>query len=157
MHSGHWLFAQNVFAHLVASMSGVASFIIAMYEHSRQRKVTSRAFFVIGVICLVMAFDQAWQDEHNNTNNLIAEKSVLWQERDFWKEQSYAKDSSLRSLNELLGKNYGVLSDTQSSLAKLSNRLLDVAGPAPLKIDAHRWKIPETYTYQKGVGFNSGC
>ena len=119
-----------------------------MYEHVRQKKIESWAFFAIGILCFVFAFDQAWQDEHNNVKVLIGEKTVLWQERDFWKDQSYAKDASVRGRDELLEKNYGVLADTQSSLTKLSNRLLDVAGPAPLKIDAHRWQIPTTYTYQ---------
>jgi hypothetical protein len=99
-------------------------------------------------LCLIIAFDQAWQDERNNVKVLIGEKSTLWQERDFWKDQSYAKDTSLRNRDELLGKNYGVLADTQSSLANLSNRPLDVAGPVPRKIDALRWKIPQTYTYE---------
>ena len=128
-------------------MSGIASFVFATIEHVRNKKIESRAFFGVGVLCLIVAFDQAWQDEHNNVKVLIAEKSALWQERDFWKDQSYQKDASLRARDELLGRNYSVLADTQSSLATLSNRLLDVAKPAPLKIDVMRWQIPATYTY----------
>jgi len=120
-------------------MSGIASFVFATIEHVRNKKIESRAFFGVGVLCLIVAFDQAWQDEHNNVKVLIAEKSALWQERDFWKDQSYQKDASLRARDELLGRNYSVLADTQSSLATLSNRLLDVAKPAPLKIDVMRW------------------
>jgi hypothetical protein len=67
---------------------------------------------------------------------LISEKASLWSERDFWKQQSYSKDDSLRKKDDLLGKNYGVLAETQSSLATLSNRILDLA-KEPLKITDH--------------------
>jgi len=128
-------------------MSGVVSFSIAIWEAFKKKKVESRVFFIIGAIFLIIACDQAWQDEHNNVKALIAEKATLWQERDFWKSQSYQKDAVIRSRDDLLGRNYVVLAQTQNSLANLSNRLLDVSSPPPRKIDAHRWRIPETYTY----------
>ena len=121
MHD-HWLFIWNVLGHLVASMSGVASFLLSMWEHTRQKKIESRIFFAVGVICLIVAFDQAWQDEHRNSQILIAEKAQLTSETAFWKGQSYDKDASLRSRNQLLTQNFGVLGQTQSSLAELSNR-----------------------------------
>jgi len=71
----------------------------------------------------------------------------LSQERDFWKGQSYEKDASLRTRDELLAKNLNALTQTETSFAALSNRLLDVAGPTARKLDVQRWKIPETYTY----------
>jgi hypothetical protein len=141
----HWLFAWNVLSHLVASMSGIASFMFSMWEHVRGKKIESRAFFIVGVLCLMIAFDQAWQDEHNNIKVLIGEKSSLWQERDFWKNQSYDKDASLRTRDELLTKNYNVLADNLSSLTALSNRLADVAKPEPLKIDVMRWSLSTTF------------
>ena len=143
----HWLFIQNVLAHLVASMSSIVSFGLAIYEAFKKKKIESRVFFIVGAFFLILACDQAWQDEHHNTQTLVGEKSAILNERDFWKDQSYGKDASLRSRDELLTKNYGVLAQTQSSLATLSNRLLDVAKPAPLKIDVMRWEFPATYTY----------
>ena len=116
-------------------MSGIASFIFAAVEHIRGKKTESRAFLAVGVICLTLAFDQAWQDEHNNVKVLIGDKGALSQERDFWKDQSYDKDASLRSRDEMLTKNYGVLAETQSSLAALSNRLVGLQ--EPLKITPH--------------------
>src|SRR5260370_42080082 len=112
MHD-HLRFIWNVAAHLVASMSGIASFMFSMYEHVKGKRLESRAFFVVGVLCLVIAFDQAWQDEHNNIKVLIGEKSTLWQERDFWKSQSYDKDASLRTRDSLLLKSGTTLADTQ--------------------------------------------
>jgi len=53
----HWLFIWNVGAHLVASMSGVASFAFAMWEHTRKRVIESRVFFIVGALCLVVAFE----------------------------------------------------------------------------------------------------
>jgi hypothetical protein len=143
----HLLFIWNVAAHLVASMSGVVSFGIAIYEAIKNQKIQSWVFFALGALFLILACDQAWQDEHSNVKVLIGEKSSLWQERDFWKDQSYQKDQSLRTRDDLLAKNYTALTQTQSSFALLSNRLLDVAGPTPRKLDTHRWKIPQTYTF----------
>ncbi len=129
----HWLFVWNVLSHLVASMSGVASFIMATVEHARQKKIESRMFFIVGVICLIVAFDQAWQDEHRNSQVLIVEKSAIYSERDFWKQQNYEKDAALRSRDQLLGQNFTALTETQksasatqSSLAELSNKILDL-------------------------------
>jgi hypothetical protein len=142
MHD-HWLFVWNVLSHLVASMSGVASFLMSMWEHTKGRKIESRVFFIVGVICLVVAFDQAWQDEHRNSQLLTAEKSVLSSESGFWREQSYAKDESLRSRDQLLSQNYTALigeqstaNRTQDSLTQLSGKILDIGKPVPWKWQA---------------------
>lgn len=117
-------------------MSGLASFAFSLWEHSRQKKLESRAFFIVGFICLIIAFDQAWQDEHRNSEILIAEKTALVQERNFWKDQSYQKDATLRSRDDLLAKNYTALtaeqsaaSQTQPSLAQLSGKILEINKP----------------------------
>jgi hypothetical protein len=128
-------------------MSGVASFVFAIIEHARGKKIETWAFSVVGTLCLVVAFDQAWQDEHRNSQIVQAEKEIAVKDDNFWKAQSYDKDSALRSRDQLLNENYGVLATTQSSLAQLSNRLLDIAGPVPRKIDVMRWEIPVTYTF----------
>jgi hypothetical protein len=70
VHGDHWLFIRNVSAHLVASMSGNASFGVAIYEAIKDKKVESRIFFAIGAFFLVYAFDQAWQDEHRKVQTL---------------------------------------------------------------------------------------
>jgi hypothetical protein len=134
MHT-HWLFAGNVIAHLVASMSGFVSFGIAVYEAFKGKEFEGWAFFAIGAICLIVAFDQAWQDEHRNAEILIAQRAAAEVGQNFWKDQSYQKDGSLRARDELLTQNYGVLAETQSSLAALSNKLVDVVKPEPSRID----------------------
>src|SRR5438105_9029925 len=116
MHD-QWLFFGNVFAHLVASMSSIVSFAFAVYEATKNKRIESWVFFAIGSFFLIVAFDQAWQDEHHNVRALITEKTNLSQERNFWKDQSYSKDASLRTRDELLGRNYSVLAHSQSSLA----------------------------------------
>ncbi len=146
MHN-HFVFILHVLAHWVATMSGSISLAIALYQAFKKRAIESRTYFVIAGLFFFVSCDWVWQDEHHNVETLIVEKRNLWQERDFWKDQSYQKDSSLRAKDELLGKNTNALIQTQSSLAALSNRILDVAGPTPRKLDVHRWKIPETYTY----------
>jgi hypothetical protein len=131
-------------------MSGIASFIMSAIQHAKNKQTESRAFLIAGIICLLVAFDQAWQDEHRNSQILIAEKMSLSSEKEFWKAQSYAKDASIRARDEMLSQNFGVLANTQSSLANLSNRLLDTVEPAPKKIDVMNWKVPASYDDGKG-------
>lgn len=133
-----WLFLMNVVAHLVASMSGIVSFVIAFYEAVRNRKIESWIFFAVGAICLIIAFDQAWQDEHRNVETLIAEKSTLWQERDFWRNQSYEKDASLRIRDSLLEKDTVALGNSQGALANLSNKILELDKPQAQKFTVRR-------------------
>jgi hypothetical protein len=150
MHE-HWLFISNVAAHLVASMSGVASFVFAIIEHARNKKIETWAFCIVGTLCLIIGFDQAWQDEHNNVKVLIGEKSALVQERDFWKEQSYAKDAMLQSRDQLLAQNYTALigeqttaNKSQTSLAQLSGKILNLDKPVKQKftIGKNGWEPP---------------
>jgi len=135
MHD-HWLFTWNVLSHLVASMSGIASFVMSMWEHARNKKIESRVFFVVGVLCLTVAFDQAWQDEHRNSEVLISQKESLASEKNFWQSQYYATSQTLQRRDELLAKNYTALTDeqtsaakSQTSLAALSQKILDINKP----------------------------
>jgi hypothetical protein len=124
----HLLFSYNVLTHLVASMSGFVSFCLAIYEAAKGKKFETWAFFVIGAICLIVAFDQSWQDEHRNAEVLIAEKSALTSERDFWKAQNYDKDSALRQNQNLLSQNYGALIGEQTTANKSQQSLADLSG-----------------------------
>jgi len=142
MHD-HWLFIGNVAAHLVASMSGAASFIFAIIEHARGKKIETWAFVAVGIMCLLLAFDQAWQDEHRNSEILAAQKLTAIQGENFWKNQSYGKDDALRSRDGLLAQNYTSLlgaqstaNKTQNSLAQLSNKILDITKPEKRVITA---------------------
>lgn len=134
MHNVHWLFAGNVFAHLVASMSGLASFGIAVYEALKGKKFEGWAFFTVGAICLIVAFDQAWQDEHRNAEVVIAQRASAEAGQNFWKDQSYMKDEAIRVRDGLLAQNFSTLSGTERSLSDLSNKVLDVTKPEKLKI-----------------------
>jgi hypothetical protein len=132
MHD-HLLFIGNAFGHLVAAMSGVVSFAVSIVEAVRNKKFETWAFFVLGALSLFVAFDQAWQDEHRNSQELIAEKAAAVSERNFWKDQSYRKDDALRSRDELLAQNYGALigqqttsNKSQQSLAQLSNKIVEL-------------------------------
>jgi hypothetical protein len=71
------LFIADVAAHLVALMSGIASFIIAGIEAFRQKPLVARCFWIAGGVCLLVAFDQAWQDEHRNALAAIADKAAV--------------------------------------------------------------------------------
>jgi hypothetical protein len=145
-----WLFVWNVAAHWVSSMSSIVSFTLGIVELVRNKKIESWIFFAVGAMFLVVAFDQAWQDEHRNSSVLIAEKSAATSERNFWKDQSYQKDVSLRSRDQLLAQNYAALigqQDTankaQDSLTKLSGKILDIGRPSNLKWDSLALESPE--------------
>jgi len=56
-------------------MSGLASFGIAVWEAYKKQSIREKIFWVIGGICLLVAFDQAWQDEHRNADAVISEKA----------------------------------------------------------------------------------
>jgi hypothetical protein len=116
-----------------------------MYQHllpakwqkwigGKMSELAPQWFLCTGVLLVLIAFYQSWQDEHRIVAQLIVEKSGIVREREFWKNQSFQKDASLRIRDELLGKNVSALSDTQTSLASLSNRLLDIGKPERLNI-----------------------
>jgi hypothetical protein len=143
----HFTFIHYVLAHWIAAMSGAISLAIALYQAFRSRAIESRTYFIVAGLFIFVACDSVWQDEHRNTQTLITEKAALWSERDFWKQQSYQKDGTLREQGDLLTKNVNALTETQKSYADLSNRLLDVAGPAPSRLNVFRWKVPLTYDF----------
>lgn len=122
-------------------MSGIVSFTLGIVEYTRKQKTEATIFSIVAALFLIVAFDQAWQDEHRNSQILISEKSLAISEREFWKEQAYEKDGSLRSRDQLLAQNYsaligeqGAANSAQSSLAQLSGKILDITKPEPLTI-----------------------
>jgi hypothetical protein len=140
MHN-YWLFIRNVLAHWVAAMSGIVSLALGIVEYFRKRQTEAKLFAVVACVFLMPAFYQAWQDEHHNSEILIAEKSTAVSERDFWRQQAYRKDDALRSRDQLLAQNYtaligeqGTANKAQDSLAQLSGKILDIDKPAPLRV-----------------------
>jgi len=72
----HFLFLGNVATHWVALMSGIASVIVATWETIRGRSLLARGFAAVAVVCLMVACDMAWQDEHRNTETVKQEKAA---------------------------------------------------------------------------------
>ena len=123
-------------------MSSIVSFTLGIVELFRNRRTEAWIFWSIAVLFLIVAFDQAWQDEHRNTSLVIGEKSSAVGEMNFWKEQNYAKDDAVRTRDHLLAQNYTALigqqttsNNAQQSLAQLSQRILEIDKPGKLKID----------------------
>ena len=143
MHN-HWLFIGNVFAHWVATMSSIVSFTLGIVEYVRDKKTEGWIFWIVAGEFLVVSFDSAWQDEHRNSQTLATQKNSAVMEANFWKEQSYGKDASLHSRDQLLEQNYTALigeqataGKAQNSLTKLSEKILEVSKPEKLKIFDH--------------------
>lgn len=137
MHN-HFLFIGNVLAHWVGFMSSIVSFTLGIVEYLRDKKTEAWIFTIIACLFLIVSFDAAWQDEHRNSSLLIGEKANAVSERDFWKQQSYAKDASLVTRDDLLAQNYTVLAQSQTALSTLSNRLLDITKPSSLKVTSFK-------------------
>jgi hypothetical protein len=97
----HFLFIGNVTAHLVALMSGIASFLIAIYETAKRRSITARWFWAIGLLCVFFAADQAWQDEHRNTETVKNEKSAAVAAANTCAQNRLIADTYTRGLEEL--------------------------------------------------------
>jgi hypothetical protein len=120
---------------------------VLIYEKWRDRPLSIKPVVVLFIICIFVSCFQAWVDEHRNSEQLKIEKSQISGDAGFWREQSYAKDESLRQRDAMLAQNFGVLSNTQNSLAALSNKLLDTTKPSPTVFDVHRWQFPASYTF----------
>ncbi len=126
-------FLLNVFAHWIAAMSSIVSFTLGIVEYFRDKKTEAKVFAVVASLFLLIAFDQAWQDEHRNVRTLISQRATAESESNFWKQQSYEKDTDLRSRDHLLEKNYSALigeqataNQSQVALASLSGKILDI-------------------------------
>jgi hypothetical protein len=146
----HLLFIGNVLAHWVAFMSSIVSFTLGIVEYVRDRKTEGWIFGGIAFLFLLVACDAAWQDEHRNATTLVAEKSTAIQGANFWKDQSYQKDASLRTRDEMLSKNYsaliaeqGTANDTQKSLAQLSGKILEIGKPVSFEWRAMALEGPD--------------
>jgi hypothetical protein len=135
------LFLRAVFAHWIAALGVLLTLTPLISDKWRRRieekfmknEFSLKHLWVVGFVFLFVAFYQAWQDEHTSAQQLIEEKRLLAVESNFWKDQSYQKDASLRTMSELLAKNFTTLSNTQQSFAQISGRLLDLAKPEPQK------------------------
>ena len=138
----HLLFLGNLAAHLVALMSGIASFLIAVYETAKNRSLTARWFWGIGLVCVLVAADQAWQDEHRNTEKVKSEKSAAVAASNTCAQnaqiaQAYSRglEGSNRSVQDELDHEQGLISSQQSdisqcviSLGKLNPKIREEIG-----------------------------
>lgn len=134
MHN-HWLFIGNVAAHLVALMSGIASFFIGIYEKGKNRPVATKAFWAIAVLCLLFAFDQAWQDEHRNTQAVIQEKSDAWTKFSTCDKQLAVDEAVLKTNQGTMMTQQALLSGQQDTFNKCMLTLGMKSTPEPPRVD----------------------
>ncbi len=147
----HILFIGNVASHLVALMSGIASFCIALWQAYKKHPLPERIFWFVGIICLLVAFDSAWQDEHRNARVVISEKAS-----EVGLKTSCLADKRIDALTNQflqlqLNSQSGTLSKTQADLTgqqqnlnkaqSLTNSCLIILGkksaPPPLQLRLH--------------------
>ncbi len=138
----HWLPANALYLFLwdlahqilfyIGGFLALVEWIMVKYLNTPLEK---RVFTGLVLVLLFVASFQAWVDEHHNAEQLTKEKANIAGEREFWKGQSYAKDQSLRDRDEMIGRNVEALSETQLAFARLSDKVLDVTHPEPLRIE----------------------
>jgi hypothetical protein len=62
-----WDFLLAVLSQWVALMSGIASVIIGLWLRAKKTQdIGSKAFFFVGLACMLLAFFLAWRDEHKS-------------------------------------------------------------------------------------------
>jgi hypothetical protein len=129
------LFLRDLSHHL-AGWAGVGSTLSTYLPKSVRDRVglNRRTLIIAAGIFLYIGTYQVWMDERHNVTQLASEKAEFASDQDYWKRQSDLKDDAIRTRDGLLDKNFTVLSETQSSLTKLSNNILDVTKPESLKI-----------------------
>ena len=128
MGNATWfLFLSDLFHQILFYIGGVLALVELFMTKWLNTPLEKRLFNVLVVGCLFVACFQAWVDEHHNAEELIKDKSHLAEEKGYWKGQSDAKDQSVR-------ENVSALSKTQSAFAELSNKVLDITRPEPLRI-----------------------
>ena len=128
------MFIYDLFHQILFYFGTVGAMLILLWEKVFKRALHLKTVLVVAGFCLFLSCFQAWVDEHHNSEQLIRDKAQLSAEREFWRGQSNAKDDLLRSRDDLLAANFSILGNTQQSLANLSNRVLEIAKPEPLKI-----------------------
>jgi hypothetical protein len=93
-----WLFIGNVFAHWVALLSGLASVSVAIWETIKKKTVSPKVFWTVALICLFVSCDQAWQDEHRNTQVVEDQKASLAGELEGCKTSAKIENAAKRAL-----------------------------------------------------------
>jgi hypothetical protein len=71
------LFISAVVAHWLVTFGGVAMVGFGLWEKYKHKETAKWIFWGLAVVLLVVAFYQAWSDEHHNTEVVIGEKANL--------------------------------------------------------------------------------
>jgi hypothetical protein len=143
-NSVFYLFASDLFHQLLFYVGGVLAFMEWMLMKYFDTPLEKQLFTSIVLILFFFCCFQAFKDEHQNSQTLIGDKAELTSERNFWKEQSEAKDGEVRQRDRLLETNFTTLSGTQRSLAGLSHKILDITKPEPTRITMHAIPIKQS-------------
>jgi len=121
------LFLSDLFHQILFYIGGVLALVDLIATKLLHKPLEGRVFTYLGIGLLFVACFQAWIDEHSNSEQLIKEKSELVQQRNYWKALSDAKDQTIR-------ETVAALSKTQTAFADLSNKVLDITRPEPLRL-----------------------
>jgi len=156
------LFLGNVLAHWVALMSGLVSFCFALWQYSKGKEISAKAFWVVASVFLFIAVNLAWQDEHRNSLTLISEKasavgltnSCLQQARvqeAFSKGLQISNQSLQNSLNQAqdsFGKQQNAVNSCVVSLGKMNPILTTKQTVIPIQIEGVNTGAPRKIVFE---------
>jgi hypothetical protein len=142
----HFLFLGNVAAHWVALMSGIAALAMAIVEAFRKHRLSERIFWIVGALFFVVAVDLAWQDEHRNTQVVIAQKASAESVKNSceynWRiQEAYAKglegsnrqqQQNIEEQRNFTEKQQTAINNCVVSLGKMNPRVRELISVVPI-------------------------
>lgn len=154
--SEHSLFALNVLSHLVALMSGIVSFGLALWAEIKKKPHHSLVFWIIGGLCLIIAFDQSWRDEHRNTQSVVEQKSELsakltacsidlraaTDKATFFEEQTHTQQQTINGLQQTMAGQQQTANSQQTAMNSCVVALGQKAVGEPVNVSVWQEEIP---------------
>jgi hypothetical protein len=138
------LFVSAVAAHWLFTFGGIAMVAFGLYEKYKHKETAKWVFWGFAVVLLLVAFYQAWGDEHSNSALLIEQKASAWSQFNQCDKERLSKsllnDQFVRRIDSQQGIIDSQLSTVTSCIATLTKANL----PEPLRITTRGVRINES-------------
>lgn len=99
-------------------MSGIVSFTLGIVEYFRKQKTEATIFAVVAMLFLLVACDEAWQDEHRNAEVVAAERSAAVSSQSVCQTDLRVEDAYSKGIEGQLGDARGALDKQAASLTQ---------------------------------------
>jgi hypothetical protein len=129
-----YLYLWDLCHQILFYIGGIMALVEWLMIKYMETPIEKRVFTGIVLILLFVASFQAWIDEHRNSEQLIQEKADIFEERDFWKGQSYSKDETIRLQGGLLSQDSTNAGQLQKNYDQLVAKMLDLTKPEHVRL-----------------------